>query len=368
MLNLCSHFFFSSRRRHTRWPRDWSSDVCSSDLLTEPPTGGEHGTSDIPPQTRGGKGACPSNPRLRGPRRPSKCRNEIYRTQAAVMNKRGSSECRAVRASPHRGGRLGAADCGGLGGDRSRAGPSRRIEPWRSPIPHGGTRSLGWTGLQGCTLRELREFNPNSPWAAEIPSRQDQEPEGLTMSTDDHRIGKTRLVLVRGDITEQEVDAVVNAANSTLLGGGGVDGAIHRRGGPAILEECREIRRTRYPDGLPTGEAVTTTAGELPARRVIHTVGPVWGGGGSEEAELLEAAYRNSLERAREEGLRTIAFPSISTGAYGYPTDLAAEAALRTVIATIEAHPDAFDEVRFVLFSESDLETYRDALAKITGG
>lgn len=188
------------------------------------------------------------------------------------------------------------------------------------------------------------------------------------MSTDDHRIGKTRLVLVRGDITEQEVDAVVNAANSTLLGGGGVDGAIHRRGGPAILEECREIRRTRYPDGLPTGEAVTTTAGELPARRVIHTVGPVWGGGGSEEAELLEAAYRNSLERAREDGLRTIAFPSISTGAYGYPTDLAAEVALRTVTTTIEANPEAFDEVRFVLFSESDLETYRDALAKITGG
>src|SRR5690625_1601395 len=123
------------------------------------------------------------------------------------------------------------------------------------------------------------------------------------MSTDDHRIGKTRLVLVRGDITEQEVDAVVNAANSTLLGGGGVDGAIHRRGGPAFLEECREIRRTRYPDGLPTGEAVTTTAGELQARRASHTGGPVWCGGGSEEAEHHGAATTTYLARTHAEGL-----------------------------------------------------------------
>ncbi|MBA2245126.1 MAG: O-acetyl-ADP-ribose deacetylase, partial [Gemmatimonadetes bacterium] len=131
------------------------------------------------------------------------------------------------------------------------------------------------------------------------------------------RIGGTTLRLVRGDITEQQVDAVVNAANSTLLGGGGVDGAIHRRGGPEILAECREIRRTRYPEGLPTGEAVATTAGDLPAKRVIHTVGPVWQGGEAGEPELLAAAYRSSLERAREEGLRTLAFPAISTGVYG---------------------------------------------------
>ncbi len=180
-------------------------------------------------------------------------------------------------------------------------------------------------------------------------------------------IGETRLVLVQGDIAEQDVDAVVNAANSTLLGGGGVDGAIHRRGGPAILEECKAIRRTRYPDGLPTGEAVATTAGELPARRVIHTVGPVWRGGSSGEAERLASAYRDSLERAREEGLRTVAFPSISTGAYGYPTEGAADVALRAVAGYLEAHPDAFDEVRFVLFSGADLDTYRGALASLRG-
>lgn len=180
-------------------------------------------------------------------------------------------------------------------------------------------------------------------------------------------IGGTRLILVQGDITEQRVDAVVNAANSTLLGGGGVDGAIHRRGGPRILEECRRIRATRYPDGLPTGQAVATTAGDLPARRVIHTVGPVWRGGSRGEPELLAGAYRASLERAREEGARTVAFPSISTGAYGYPTELAARVALRAVADDLEAHPGAFDEVRFVLFSRADLETYRRALGALRG-
>jgi len=187
------------------------------------------------------------------------------------------------------------------------------------------------------------------------------------MTRDEYPIGETRLVLVRGDITEQEVDAVVNAANSTLMGGGGVDGAIHRKGGPTILEECREIRRTRYPDGLPTGEAVATTAGNLPARRVIHTVGPVWRGGDKGESELLASAYRNSFEVAREEGLRTIAFPSISTGAYGYPTDQAADIALRTVRETIEANPGAFGEVRFVLFSEADFWTYRGVAERVVG-
>lgn len=176
------------------------------------------------------------------------------------------------------------------------------------------------------------------------------------------RIGNTELRLLRGDITEQEVDAVVNAANSTLLGGGGVDGAIHRRGGPAILEECRELRRTRYPDGLPTGKAVATGGGELAAQYVIHTVGPVWRGGAAGEDDLLASAYRNSLERAREVGARVVAFPSISTGAYGFPVERAAPIALRTIRAYIREHPDTFTEVRLVLFSSADLDSYSSAL------
>jgi O-acetyl-ADP-ribose deacetylase (regulator of RNase III) len=182
---------------------------------------------------------------------------------------------------------------------------------------------------------------------------------------DQLEIGKTTLRLQRGDITEQAVDAIVNAANSTLMGGGGVDGAIHRRGGPAILEECKRIRRERYPEGLPTGKAVATTAGALPARRVIHTVGPVWRGGRAGEPELLASAYRSSLDVARDEGLRTVAFPSISTGAYGYPVVEAARVALRACVDWIRAHPDALDEVRFVLFSDSDLDTYRRALDEL---
>jgi O-acetyl-ADP-ribose deacetylase len=178
-------------------------------------------------------------------------------------------------------------------------------------------------------------------------------------------IGKTSLDVVRGDITEQRVDAVVNAANSTLLGGGGVDGAIHRRGGPGILEECREARRTRFPDGLPTGDAVATGAGALPARWVIHTVGPVWRGGGAGEAGLLASAYCCSLERAREVGARTVAFPSISTGAYGYPLAEAAPLALSTIVAYLLQHPDVFDEVRLVAFGERDAQVYRDALAAL---
>jgi O-acetyl-ADP-ribose deacetylase (regulator of RNase III) len=170
------------------------------------------------------------------------------------------------------------------------------------------------------------------------------------------------LRLVQGDITEQDTEAIVNAANSTLLGGGGVDGAIHRRGGKTILDECRRIRSTSHPDGLPTGHAVSTTAGALPARRVVHTVGPIWRGGQANEATLLGDAYRSSLRVAAEEGLRTIAFPSISTGAYGYPTEGAAQVALRTVMAEMHAHPERFDEVRFVLFSQSDLAIYQQAL------
>ena len=179
------------------------------------------------------------------------------------------------------------------------------------------------------------------------------------------RVASSEVRLVQGDITEQDIDAIVNAANSTLMGGGGVDGAIHRRGGPAILEECRRIRGTTHTEGLPAGEAVITTGGMLPARRVIHTVGPIWRDGRSNEAEILASAYRNSLHAAAEEGLRTIAFPSISTGAYGYPTEQAARVALRTVIAEIKDRHDAFDEVRFVLFSPADLQIYTDTLHRL---
>jgi O-acetyl-ADP-ribose deacetylase (regulator of RNase III) len=139
-----------------------------------------------------------------------------------------------------------------------------------------------------------------------------------------------QLELVQGDITEQHVDAIVNAANRTLLGGGGVDGAIHRRGGPEILAECRELRATRYPDGLPTGQAVATTAGDLPARWVIHTVGPIHGRG---EDEQLRDCYRNSLRVAAELGARSVAFPLISAGAYGWPRDDAIRQAVDAIRA-----------------------------------
>jgi O-acetyl-ADP-ribose deacetylase len=179
------------------------------------------------------------------------------------------------------------------------------------------------------------------------------------------RLGSTRLALVQGDITEQRVDGIVNAANSTLLGGGGVDGAIHRRGGSAILDACRALRRTEWPDGLPAGEAVATTAGELPAKRVIHTVGPIWSGGGSGEDAILASAYRRSLDVAREHGLRSIAFPSISTGAYRFPVERAAAVALRTVADYVDAQADAFDEIRFVLFSGEILHAHERALEEI---
>lgn len=140
-----------------------------------------------------------------------------------------------------------------------------------------------------------------------------------------------RLTVRVGDLTEQDVDAIVNAANASLLGGGGVDGAIHRRGGPAIVEACRALRRQRYPDGLPTGEAVLTTGGALPARHVIHTVGPIYGQHGGREAELLARCYRNALAVAVEHGLATVAFPAISTGVYGYPAAEAARVVSRTL-------------------------------------
>ena len=167
--------------------------------------------------------------------------------------------------------------------------------------------------------------------------------------------GRVRVVV--GDITRERVDAVVNAANSSLLGGGGVDGAIHRAGGPAILEECREIRRTRWSAGLPTGEAVITTAGRLPARHVIHTVGPVWGREGGREAELLAACYRNSLALARAHGLDSIAFPAISTGVFGYPSAEAAAVSSKAIEEFISEN-EAPREVRLVFFSPAGAEAF----------
>lgn len=154
----------------------------------------------------------------------------------------------------------------------------------------------------------------------------------------------TPITVVQGDLTEQRVDAVVNAANPSLLGGGGVDGAIHRRGGPEILEECRQLRAQRYPDGLPTGEAVATTAGRLPARWVIHTVGPVYARA-ADPAERLASCHREALRVADELGARVVAFPAISCGVYGYPPEEAATVAM----ATVRASATEVEEVRFVL-------------------
>jgi O-acetyl-ADP-ribose deacetylase (regulator of RNase III) len=178
------------------------------------------------------------------------------------------------------------------------------------------------------------------------------------------KVGKATVRLVRGDITEMETDAIVNAANRSLMGGGGVDGAIHRRGGPKILEECKKIRATEWPQGLPTGKAVITGAGNLKARHVIHTVGPVWRGGNRGEPELLAQAYQNSLRLAVAKGLKTVAFPSISTGAYGYPLEGASRVALETVKEFLEKE-DRLDEVVFVLFSESALEVYADTVEEV---
>ena len=169
--------------------------------------------------------------------------------------------------------------------------------------------------------------------------------------------GKAILQLIKGDITDVEADAIVNAANTTLLGGGGVDGAIHRKGGPKILEECKRIRATQWPDGLPTGKAVITSGGNLKAKHVIHTVGPVWLGGFHIEAELLKQSYKNSLRLAVAKGLKTIAFPSISTGAYGYPIEDASRIAVSTVKEFLEKE-DKLERVIFVLFSERDFEIY----------
>jgi O-acetyl-ADP-ribose deacetylase (regulator of RNase III) len=172
-----------------------------------------------------------------------------------------------------------------------------------------------------------------------------------------------RIVALEGDLTEQAVDAIVNAANSELLGGGGVDGAIHRRGGPEILAACRELRRTTLPEGLPAGQAVPTVAGKLAARWVIHTVGPVYSGS-PEDARLLASCHTESLRVADELGARTVAFPAISTGVYGYPVEEAGTVAVRAVLAA----ETGVEEIRFVLFGRAAFEAFDRAVASGIGG
>jgi O-acetyl-ADP-ribose deacetylase (regulator of RNase III) len=166
-----------------------------------------------------------------------------------------------------------------------------------------------------------------------------------------------RVLIKLGDITKENVDAIVNAANGTLMGGGGVDGAIHRAGGPEILAACKEIRRAQYPDGLPTGQAVITIGGKLPAKHVIHTVGPVYGRGGADKAELLASCYFNSLRLAVEHGLKSIAFPAISTGVYGYPLDEAAAVSSRAIEQFLLANK-SIEEVKLVFFAAGDAEVF----------
>lgn len=179
-----------------------------------------------------------------------------------------------------------------------------------------------------------------------------------------YNIGQARLSITQGDITRQATDAIVNAANSSLMGGGGVDGAIHRAGGPAILEECKQI--VAKQGRLPTGQAVITTAGNMKARHVIHTVGPIWHNGAHQEAALLASAYRESLKLAAEKNLKSVSFPSISTGAYGYPIDLASRIALRTAIDFL-SKPSSIKEVVFVLYGEDNYKAYKEALHEVTG-
>jgi len=171
------------------------------------------------------------------------------------------------------------------------------------------------------------------------------------------KIGKSTLAIVEGDITKEETDAIVNAANSGLRGGGGVDGAIHRAGGPSILEECRKIGH------CPTGQAVITTGGNLKAKHVIHTVGPVYSGGGRNEAGLLKSAYLESLKLASKKGLKSVSFPAISTGVYGYPLNEAARVALETAIDYLEEHQE-IELVRFVLFGKPMFDVFAEQLKK----
>lgn len=178
-------------------------------------------------------------------------------------------------------------------------------------------------------------------------------------------INKTKVSIIQGDITKQATEAMVNAANPSLMGGGGVDGAIHRAGGPAILEECKKIvaRQGR----LPTGKAAMTSGGNLTARHVIHTVGPVWHGGRRNESELLKSAYYECLQLATASKLGSISFPSISTGAYGYPLDEAARIAVSTAVSFLKQQATSLQEVVFVLFDARTHESYRSALEEATG-
>ena len=184
-------------------------------------------------------------------------------------------------------------------------------------------------------------------------------------SADTTRLLDGRLEVRTGDITALGVDAIVNAANSSLLGGGGVDGAIHRGAGPELLAECRRLRSTELPDGLPTGQAVTTGAGKLPARYVIHTVGPVWHGGSSGEPELLASCYRTSLELAASLGdaepVQTVAFPAISTGVFGYPKDAAARVAYQSIRSSLDGS-DRPRQVILIFFSGDDALGFLEAI------
>ena len=179
------------------------------------------------------------------------------------------------------------------------------------------------------------------------------------------RILQTDLELIQGDITKAEVDAIVNAANSQLIGGGGVDGAIRRAGGDEIEQACAEIRKRE--GGCPTGKAVITTGGNLPAKYVIHTAGPVWEGGNSGEAELLASCYQSSLQLAVQNGIQRIAFPSISTGIYGYPTEKAAVVALTAVKEFVEQNNATLTTIQFILFDEATHTCYLDALLAVFG-
>jgi O-acetyl-ADP-ribose deacetylase len=184
-----------------------------------------------------------------------------------------------------------------------------------------------------------------------------KNPEVNAVNTALHRYLDKRVGLFVGDLTDHAVDAIVNAANSSLYGGGGVDGAIHRRGGPAILDACRALRRSVWPDGLPVGKAVITIGGELPARHVIHTVGPIWGRHGGAEAKLLADCYRNAIELAASLGLHSIAFPAISTGVYGYPPAQAAAVVSRTLDAVMREQA-GITELRLVFFDARQLDIF----------